>query len=112
LVYDTESGFDDDEGEIQVDNIDHLLAHLTDHPEIQTLELNSGGGSVYAAGKMARIVIVFGLDTIVAGECVSACIDLFLVGDGRRMTLGSKIGFHQRSWSPGAMEAYYERWRE
>lgn len=112
LVYDTESAFADDDGEIETGDIDVFLARLTGQPEIRVLELNSGGGSIFAAEEIARIVLDFELDTIVVGECTSACVTVFLAGASRSMTLGSKIGFHQRYWSASAAEDYYEKWRE
>lgn len=111
LVYDTETTVEGIEAEMTNDDIDRLLMHLRARPEISQLELNSAGGSVYAGNEMARIVIDFGLDTMVSGECSSSCVTVFLAGERRRMLLGSKIGFHQRQWPPDAMEGYYDRWR-
>lgn len=112
LIYDTETTVSGDEAEITTLDVDRLLALLRDNPGITTLELNSSGGSVYAGDEMARIVIDFGLDTVVSGVCSSSCVNIFLAGEARRMMRGSKIGFHQRRWPVAAMEAYYERWRE
>jgi len=67
LIYDTEQAGLGDDAEITTDDIDRLLTILRDTPGIETLRLNSSGGSVYAGDEMARIVIDFGLDTEVAG---------------------------------------------
>lgn len=112
LIYDTETTVSGEEAEITTLDVDRLLALLRDNPDIETLELNSSGGSVYGGDEMARIVIDFGLDTVVSGVCSSSCVNIFLGGEGRRMMRGSKIGFHQRRWPVEAMEAYYENWRE
>lgn len=111
LIYDTETTVDGAQAEITNDDVDRLLAHLRDNPQVTQLELNSAGGSVYAGDEMARIVIDFELDTLVSGECSSSCVTIFLAGDRRRMLLGSKIGFHQRQWPAGAMESYYTNWK-
>lgn len=103
LIYDTEKTGD----EIRDEDIDQLKQILARHAEIKELRLNSSGGSVFAGSEMAGIVMEYGLDTNVAGECVSACVDVFLAGNRRSMTRGSKIGFHHRSWGPHAVQSYY-----
>ena len=109
LIYDTENLSD---AEIETDDIDHLLKLLRGNESIKTVELNSGGGSIYAGIEMARIIIDFELDTLVNGECASSCVRMFLGGHNRQMTLGSKIGFHQAQWSPRNIQGYYEDWAE
>ncbi|MEP1330821.1 hypothetical protein [Pseudophaeobacter sp.] len=108
LIYDTEKL----KGEIRDEDIDALKQVLNEHSGITELRLNSTGGSVYAGSEMAWIVMDYGLDTRVDGECISACIDLFLAGKRRRMTFGSKLGFHHRSWGPKAVQNYYREWRK
>jgi len=114
LVFDTESGDDseDNPGEIVIEDIERFRDLLQSHPGVGALRLNSSGGSIYASSEIAWIITDFGLDTQVDGECVSACVDIFLAGARRQMTLGSKIGFHRRSWSPGAVESYYDDLRD
>ncbi|MGE4324978.1 MAG: hypothetical protein AB7E21_02575 [Pseudodonghicola sp.] len=112
LIYDTETTVEGDEAEITYEDIDRLRALLRENEGIKVLELNSTGGGVFASEEMARIVIDFGLDTVVSGACVSSCVNVFLAGKSRRMMLGSKIGFHRRSWSPAAVKDYYEAQRE
>ena len=112
LVFDTESNVEGDEAEITDDDVDRLKEMLRQHPDVMALKLNSGGGGVFAGNEMARVVIDYGLDTVVSGECSSACATIFLGGAARRMERGSKIGFHQRQWSEGSMRKYFERWRK
>ena len=109
LVYDTETKLN---SEIESEDVDHLLEILRSNSELRMLELNSSGGSVWAGREMGRIVLDFGLDTIVHGECSSSCVRIFLAGTKRQMTLGSKIGFHQPFWSAANMQSYYDQWRE
>ena len=112
LIYDTETAVSGEEADITTDDVDVLLDLLRANPGLRVLELNSDGGSVWASEEMARIVIDFELDTIVSGQCFSSCVTIFLGGKARRMMLGSKIGFHQTSWSSGSTQNYYEKWRE
>ena len=112
LIYDTEAEALGDDAEMTVGDVDVLREMLNKNPDVTELQLNSIGGSVYAGEEMAWIVIDFGLDTTVSGECISACVDLFLAGNRRRMMLGSKMGFHQRQWSPKSVKNYYESWSE
>lgn len=112
LLYDTDRAAQDADAEITDDDIPRLRDMLRAHPEVTELHLNSGGGSVWAGGEIAWIIMDYGLDTVVSGECVSACVDIFLAGDARRMMLGSKIGFHQRHWAPSSVQSYYESWHQ
>lgn len=109
LVYDTEKPTND---EIDSEDVEILRDTLRANPAITTLRINSGGGGVWAAKEMARIVLDFELDTEVDGECSSSCVRLFLAGKARRMTRGSKIGFHSKTWSARNIESYYDEWRE
>ncbi|WP_406648094.1 ATP-dependent Clp protease proteolytic subunit [Aliisedimentitalea scapharcae] len=112
LIYNSDLAVVGDNDEVANEDIDTLLTLLRANPDISVLELNSEGGSVYAGMEMARIVIDFGLDTIVSGECFSSCVTIFLGGSKRQMMLGSKIGFHQTAWPPAAIAEYYGEWRE
>lgn len=112
LVYDTDVAENEDEAEIIKGDIDEIRQLLRDNDQITTLDLNSEGGDIYAADQIGRIVMDFELDTVVSGICSSACVTVFLAGETRRMRLGSSIGFHQTSWSPQAIERYYDANRE
>ncbi len=111
LVYDTEAASDEANREIENEDVAEMLEALRATPGIRTLKLNSTGGSVWAGNEMSRVVVDFDLNTVVEGECSSSCVTVFLGGERRTMTRGSKIGFHQRSWAAGAIEAYYDSWR-
>ena len=110
LLYDTENA--GAEAEITTEDADTMRDLLRANPGITTLRLNSGGGSVWAAREMARIILDFELDTDVDGECSSSCVRVFLAGQKRTMQRGSKIGFHSREWTPDAVESYYNNLRE
>jgi hypothetical protein len=112
LIYDTENVPDDVDDGIDSEDIDPLLALLRANDQITTLQLNSDGGSVWAAGKMADIVIDFELNTVINGDCDSSCVTLFMAGTKRSMTRGSRMGFHQTYWNHKDIKAYYNRERE
>lgn len=109
LIFDTDSVTD---AEIDRADVEVILGLLRANPGITTLRLNSGGGQIYAARDIADIIIDFGLDTVVDGTCDSSCVIVFLGGTNRSMTLGSRLGFHARSWSAGDIASYYDTWRE
>ncbi len=105
LNYDTT--VNDFEG-IIAEDVDELLGILRRNPEIETLQINSGGGGYYAALDMARIVADFELNTHIDGKCASSCFFLFVGGETRTMSRGSHMGFHQTEWSADAIEGFYE----
>ena len=112
LVFDTENPGEGEEHSIESEDIDHLLRLLRNNDQITTIELNSGGGSVWAANRMQQIIVDFGLNTHVHGICESSCVTVFLAGEKRTMSLGSTMGFHQIYWSAPSIERYYERNRD
>lgn len=67
------------------------------HPSVQTLVLNSPGGSVQAALIVAEEIFDRGMTTLVAeeSECASACAYIFF-GGRTRLSFG-KLGVHQIS---------------
>ena len=95
--------------ELSRDDLGTLLGLLRTNPEIQTLQLDNRGGNIFAALRIADVIIDFGLDTEVDGDCVSACTVLLLAGERRTMTRGSRVGFHERNWSAKAISSYYDR---
>ncbi|MEO0390783.1 MAG: hypothetical protein AAF218_07560 [Pseudomonadota bacterium] len=106
LIYDTEVAGADG---IDHDHRDTLLTLLRANPDVSTLQLNSGGGKVWAAREMADLIIDFELNTHVHGICESSCVRIFLAGAGRTMSRGSQIGFHQFYWDPEDVQDYYSR---
>ncbi|WP_027257633.1 MULTISPECIES: hypothetical protein [Leisingera] len=112
LIYDTETEVEGEPSEITDDDVLALRDILNKSPEISELQLNSIGGSVYAGEEIAGLVLEYGLDTLVDGTCISACVDVFLAGGRRRMTIGSSIGFHQRNWPADAVHKYYRSERK
>jgi hypothetical protein len=62
---------------------------------LQTIRLDSIGGRVYEAQRIANLIRAKGLDTYVTGRCLSACTVIFLGGRNRLVTPEAKLGFHQ-----------------
>lgn len=98
-------------------SIDHEDAHelrtfLFEHPEIELLEIQSGGGQVTAALDMAAVLVDFEIDTVVTGRCDSACALVFVAGANRTFEKGGRLGFHSASWSRENIKHYYETRRE
>ncbi|MFK7751566.1 MAG: hypothetical protein AB8B51_03355 [Sedimentitalea sp.] len=112
LIYDTDTPNEDEYEGIKSADINILLDLLRDNDGIQTLQLNSNGGSVWASFKMSDIILDFELDTHVHGDCDSSCVTLLLAGQNRTMSRGSRLGFHQTYWSAKNIESYYNDNRE
>ncbi|MEM8538463.1 MAG: hypothetical protein AAGF56_11465 [Pseudomonadota bacterium] len=112
LIYNSNDVGSDAYPEIDGPDVDELRAHLRRNSNINTLQLTSTGGLVWAGDEMARIVLDYGLNTRVVDECSSSCVMIFLAGEDRVLTSGSKIGFHQNSWSSGGAQSYFKDWRD
>ncbi|MBT4710508.1 MAG: hypothetical protein HOB82_03150 [Alphaproteobacteria bacterium] len=80
-------------------------------PGITTLSLASDGGDPESAFLMAGLIIDFGLDTHVVGDCASACTYIFLAGTNRTMEPDARLGFHQTRWEAEPMQQFYEEWQ-
>jgi hypothetical protein len=69
-------------------------------PSATSLVLNSHGGRLLEARRLARIIRDRQLNTYVENQCVSACTYVFLAGRDRAATPNARIGFHQPTF-PG-----------
>ncbi len=112
LIYDTLAEIDGREIDIRNDDVEKMRAILRDNPDVRVLEINSSGGGHYPSMDLAALVIDFGLDTHVETTCESSCVPVFLGGTKRTMARGARIGFHQLSWNPEAVEDYFDKHRE
>ncbi|MCB1357314.1 MAG: hypothetical protein KDK53_12705 [Maritimibacter sp.] len=82
-------------GSFELGVTDRLAAALAAHPGVAQIVLDSRGGNIYAARGVARLIHDRGLDTLVRGDCSSACTLAFIGGVGRRLAPGGRLGFHQ-----------------
>ena len=108
LIFNTEVEIEGQDEDLSFDDVEPLRKLLRGDDSIHVLELNSEGGGYYAAFDIADLVIDFQLDTHVRDVCESSCVTVFLAGKNRTMSRGGRIGFHQTSWSAGAIKDYYE----
>jgi hypothetical protein len=105
---------DGDEDSDSVEYSDVAIFHkiLAAHPNIETVQLTSDGGSPDAGYQIGRIIKDYGLDTVADRDCISACTFMFLGGKNRSMTKGSRLGFHHLDWGISEMTDFYEEMRE
>lgn len=77
---------------------------LNQNPNITTISLGSGGGSVYEAMMAGIIIRQRGLDTQLYGSCMSACPLVFYGGVNRSMfRFSERFGFHSVSQGGNAV---------
>jgi hypothetical protein len=69
-------------------------------PQAKVLRINSIGGRIAEAQKMARVVRERGLSTYTSEYCLSAATLVFIAGKERVVGEGAKLGFHSGSF-PG-----------
>jgi hypothetical protein len=72
-----------------------LQRFLDAMPAVQVVHLNSPGGRVAEAARMAYLISVRKLATYVVGSCLSACTTIFLSGRERLISPQGRLGFHQ-----------------
>jgi hypothetical protein len=72
-----------------------LQRFLDAMPAVRVVHLNSPGGRVTEAARMAYLISVRKLATYVVGNCLSACTTIFLGGRERLISPQGRLGFHQ-----------------
>ena len=77
---------------------------LNSAPGTRTIMLDSDGGRIFEALRMAELIRARGLDTRVERNCASACTLILLAGKDRSAHRFAQIGFHQPDF-PGLSEA-------
>jgi hypothetical protein len=81
-------------GEVTYGLADRLTRELDAHPDIIRVQLESGGGDISEAQRVAKIISEHQLDTVVSGDCASACTVMFVAGKHRSMGKDAHLGFH------------------
>ena len=112
LYYSTNNAKEEIDQEISWDDVEVFEAILKENHNINMLVLDSVGGIVEAAMYLADVTIDYELDTNVDGECLSACVFIFLGGNNRFLERGSWIGFHKSNWASNSLKEYYEENKE
>ena len=74
--------------------VKELEKKLEENPRISVVLLTSDGGRQRAAVEAMRLIRNHRIDTMVSGECISACVIAFLGGRRRLITTNAQLGFH------------------
>lgn len=91
-------------GDIVQGFYDEFVIALNEHPEVTTIGLGSGGGSVRDAILAGSEIRKRGLNTQLTGPCLSACPIVFIGGVSRNvMQPFPPLGFHQMYSEGGAL---------
>lgn len=86
------------EGPIGMGDATRLDTLLKSQPQLVRFELQSPGGRVYEAERMAEMIAGrSGASTRVVEHCESACTILFLAAPKRHIMSDAKLGFHRAS---------------
>ena len=98
LIYN--SNISDDEDESRITNADvaifrKFIEDKRPWKKIWTIRLTSQGGSGDAARDIADIITKHRIDTQVDAMCASACTEIFMGGEKRRLMKGGELLFHQ-----------------
>lgn len=91
-------------GPISAGVADRLEEVLSLAPKAELVVLDSDGGRIFEALRMADLIKARGLDTRVEQHCASACTLVLLAGKDRSAHRFAQIGFHQPDF-PGLSEA-------
>lgn len=78
---------------------------LVRNPAIVEIRLDSSGGWVHEAQKLANEIGLRALDTRVVEHCASSCTLVLMAGRNRRADNGARIGFHSASAALSGMHA-------
>lgn len=84
-------------GDIDRGMYDRFMGVLRANPDTKSVALGSGGGSVKDAIEMGREIRKRGLDTVLEGNCYSACPLVFVGGTERTVWAAVRhdFGFHR-----------------
>jgi hypothetical protein len=82
------------EGVLEFGSTRALRAALDAHPGVQAVRLESRGGRVAEGLALGRLISSRNLDTLVRGECSSACVTAFAGGRRRLIAASARLGLH------------------
>jgi hypothetical protein len=92
------------EGALEFGSTRALRTALDAHAGVQAVRLESRGGRVAEGLALGRLIASRNLDTLVRGECSSACVTAFAGGRQRLIAPGARIGLHSAG-GPGSNAA-------
>lgn len=80
--------------------VDAVKASLDKNPQVDLIDLNSGGGRIAEARRLNKLINDRGLATFTSEICASACTLAFAGGNPRGMAGDAQLGFHEPAF-PG-----------
>ena len=84
-------------GHLTINLAEAFAALINKHPDVNQISITSPGGRLDTALQIASIISERKLNTVVVGECSSACTIIFLSGKIRMFDINSTLGFHSPS---------------
>ena len=82
------------QGDLEFGSMRAVRDALAAHPAVRTVRLESRGGRVAEGLALGRLIADRNLDTLVTGECSSACATAFAGGNRRLIGPAAHIGLH------------------
>jgi ATP-dependent protease ClpP protease subunit len=82
------------QGDMEFGTMRAVRETLAAHPEVRIVRLESRGGRVAEGLALGRLIADRNLDTLVTGECSSACVTAFVGGNRRIIGPAARIGLH------------------
>lgn len=92
------------EGDLEFGSTRALRVALQANPGAQTVLLESRGGRVSEGLALGKLIAERNLDTVVRGECSSACVTAFAGGRQRLIGPNARLGLHSAG-GPGSNAA-------
>ncbi|MGE7990937.1 hypothetical protein ACQKPE_07785 [Pseudomonas sp. NPDC089554] len=81
-------------GGLSLGSADAVQKLLDAHPAVTQVQLDSDGGLLLEAQRIAKLIQQKGLATYTDGECLSACTLLFQAGKARWLGPDGRLGYH------------------
>ena len=85
------------DGHLTINLAEAFTALINKHPDVNQISITSPGGRLETALQIASIISERKLNTVVFGDCSSACTIIFLSGKTRLLDVDSALGFHSPS---------------
>jgi ATP-dependent protease ClpP protease subunit len=86
------------QGGLEFGTSEKLSQLLMNNPSVKIIHLNSLGGRIAEAKKLAEIVRINQLITYSKTQCLSACPIVFMAGKEKNLASEAKLGFHSASF--------------
>jgi hypothetical protein len=99
-------------GSIEAGFSDAVQAALAVHPAARVLIVQSRGGLLYEARRLAAVLNARGIAIRADGRCASACAVLWAATAARELTTDARLGLHRSKSSlslPAPLRAWIER---